>query len=114
MDEKQLEIYRNNLLRMQEEILQNIIGETKDEENPFEIDGDLADRADAFNSVTISEGLSTTQKITIEQIRRALQRIKDGDYGKCVICGKEIEKDRLDAVPYADKCKEHMNSKNYE
>ena len=109
MTPERLEYFKNKLLQMQEDILDNIIGETVDEENPFEIDGDLADRAEAFTSVTISEGLSSTQKEIIEKIRKALQKIKDGYFGKCSSCGNQIEDERLDAIPYAEKCKKHMN-----
>ena len=37
-------------------------------------------------------------------ILRALTRIEDGAYGTCVVSGKEIEMDRLDANPAADTC----------
>jgi RNA polymerase-binding transcription factor DksA len=32
-----------------------------------------------------------------------------GSYGKCEVCGKAIEADRLEANPAAPTCKEHMN-----
>ncbi len=109
MNSKKLEYYKNKLKTMENDILENIKSETIDEENPFEIDGDLVDRADAFNSATINEGLSASQKKMIEEIRRAYQRIKDGNFGKCSVCGESIEEERLEAVPYAEKCKKHMN-----
>ena len=34
----------------------------------------------------------------------ALQRIAKGAYGVCVECAEEIEKKRLEAVPYAGHC----------
>lgn len=34
----------------------------------------------------------------------ALRRIKDGTYGKCHECGKDISKARLEAVPHARYC----------
>ncbi|MEA2030283.1 MAG: TraR/DksA C4-type zinc finger protein [candidate division Zixibacteria bacterium] len=40
----------------------------------------------------------------IYHIDEALRRIEDGTYGKCLICGKQISKDRLDAVPHARMC----------
>ncbi|MEO6298544.1 MAG: TraR/DksA C4-type zinc finger protein [Paracoccaceae bacterium] len=40
-------------------------------------------------------------------IEAALQRIASGDYGTCVVCGKEIEAARLDVVPYTPFCKDH-------
>ena len=37
-------------------------------------------------------------------IDEALRRIDQGDYGKCVGCGKQIGLDRLKAVPHARLC----------
>lgn len=34
----------------------------------------------------------------------ALQRIDKGEYGRCIVCGKLIEKERLEAVPHAQMC----------
>ncbi len=38
------------------------------------------------------------------QIEGALQRIEDGSFGTCVDCGREIELERLRAVPWAVRC----------
>jgi len=111
MSPEKMEHFRKTLVNMENEIIENIKSETSDEENPFEVDGDLADKAEAFSSATVNEGLSTTQKRVIEDIRRALQKIKDGVFGKCSVCNSDIEDERLEAIPYADKCKKHMNSK---
>jgi len=110
MKASRLEYYRKKLMAMEKEILDNIRSETSEEENPFEIDGDLVDRAEAFSSATVNEGLSVSQKRIIEEIRRAIQRIKDKTFGKCSVCGEDIEEERLEVIPYADKCKRHMNS----
>ncbi len=40
----------------------------------------------------------------IYHIEEALRRVKDGTYGKCFSCGKQINKARLDAVPHARLC----------
>jgi len=34
----------------------------------------------------------------------ALARIEDGSYGICIKCGKEIPKERLEAVPHTQLC----------
>jgi RNA polymerase-binding protein DksA len=39
-----------------------------------------------------------------EQCRDALARLDRGEYGICRTCGKEIDIDRLQALPYATKC----------
>jgi DnaK suppressor protein len=111
MNRARLEYFRKKLINLENEMLENIISETSEEENPFEIDGDLVDRAEAFSSATVSEGLSSSQKRIIEDIRRAIQRIKDKSYGKCTVCGDQIEEERLEIIPYADKCKRHMNAR---
>lgn len=40
----------------------------------------------------------------IYHIDEALQRIADGNYGKCAECGKQISPSRLKAVPHARMC----------
>ena len=44
----------------------------------------------------------------LQDIERALQRLADGSYGTCEICGKDIGDDRLDALPAARFCVEHQ------
>ena len=40
----------------------------------------------------------------IASIERALDRIEEGTYGTCVICGTEISEGRLEARPEASLC----------
>ena len=40
----------------------------------------------------------------IAQINNALQRIEEGTYLQCVNCGEDIGEERLQAIPYADRC----------
>ena len=40
----------------------------------------------------------------LQKIDRALKRMDDGTYGVCEICGKNIEKARVKALPYVDLC----------
>ena len=47
----------------------------------------------------------------IKKLDEALKRIDDGTYGVCVVCGKLIEKQRLEAVPTTQK---HVDCKNKE
>ena len=37
-------------------------------------------------------------------IEEALQRMRHGEYGKCIDCGGDIEWKRLQAVPWALRC----------
>ncbi len=46
----------------------------------------------------------------VYHIEEALRRVKDGTYGKCLSCGRQINKARLDAVPHARLCIECKSS----
>ncbi|HOP06366.1 MAG TPA: TraR/DksA C4-type zinc finger protein [candidate division Zixibacteria bacterium] len=46
----------------------------------------------------------------VYHIDEALRRIKDGTYGKCQSCGKQISRHRLNAVPHARLCIECKSS----
>jgi RNA polymerase-binding transcription factor DksA len=37
-------------------------------------------------------------------VAEALERIEQGTYGTCVVCGRAIDKWRLDALPYTPYC----------
>jgi DnaK suppressor protein len=37
-------------------------------------------------------------------VDEALRRLYRGEYGNCQVCGKEIGKPRLDAIPHANLC----------
>jgi len=40
----------------------------------------------------------------LNHLEDALTRIDRGEYGRCSVCGKLIEKERLEAVPHAQQC----------
>lgn len=44
------------------------------------------------------------QARSIQDIRSALTRIEEGDYGRCERCEEQIPPKRLDAVPWARLC----------
>ena len=39
-----------------------------------------------------------------DNVELALRRLGEGDYGRCIECGKEIPRERLDAIPEAVRC----------
>lgn len=65
---------------------------------------DLGDRAtDAFNR-DVSYGVRINERDLVRRIDRALGRIENGTYGKCVNCDRTIQKARLTAIPWARHC----------
>ena len=43
----------------------------------------------------------------LAEIRRARQRVADGTYGQCEVCGEPIPEARLEARPWAVRCVQH-------
>ena len=46
----------------------------------------------------------------IQNISRALARMELGEYGSCEVCGKGIEMERLEAIPWTSVCSEHART----
>lgn len=69
----------------------------------------LADQhpADAATE-TESRELDMTRQRMLEarmaRIRRALKRMDDGTYGRCIVCGEPIPEERLEALPDTPWC----------
>jgi DnaK suppressor protein len=65
---------------------------------------DVGDRANAdIAKDDLLQGASRDSGV-LERIDDALARIANGSYGLCTVCGQEIPKSRLDAVPWATLC----------
>jgi DnaK suppressor protein len=43
----------------------------------------------------------------LAEVRRARDRVADGSYGTCEVCGKDIPEGRLEARPWSSRCVEH-------
>jgi DnaK suppressor protein len=64
----------------------------------------LADTATETFMRELDEGLEENATHLLHEIDAALQRIENGTYGTCVVCGKPIGEERLEAVPWATLC----------
>jgi len=58
---------------------------------------------EAENDETL-EAIGHASEDEVNQIKLALERVKNGTYGTCFSCGTRIPDDRLEAVPYATRC----------
>lgn len=45
----------------------------------------------------------------LDEVEQALARVRDGSYGRCVVCGVTIAPGRLEARPTARTCIEHAD-----
>jgi RNA polymerase-binding protein DksA len=67
-------------------------------------DNHLGDTATAMYDRELDEGLEGGARETLAEIDAALQRIEDGTYGICEVCGKPIGAERLAAIPWTRLC----------
>ena len=65
---------------------------------------DVVDKAESSYTKEFLLSLSDTERKQLVLIDKALQRIKEGTYGKCQMCGTEVGRKRLEAVPWAQHC----------
>ena len=104
MDEKELEQFREILIDLMDE-LENQSGQTVSElmlEQNREIEA-LAESSIQMNwAVTLR--LRSRESRLIKKIKTALERIEDGTYGICEVCGENISTKRLMARPVTSKC----------
>jgi len=67
-------------------------------------DNHMGDMASATFDRELDEGLEEGAQNTLRQINAALERIEQGTYGFCEVCGKPIGVERLRAIPWATRC----------
>jgi RNA polymerase-binding protein DksA len=79
-------------------------GSLEDETEEETYDNHLADSATATLNREIDYTLEENAEHVLEAINEALQRIETGTYGTCGRCGKPIAEERLEAIPYANRC----------
>ena len=62
------------------------------------------DRAQTSNDESVVLGLNHLEYQKLRQVKVALQRIEEGDYGVCGGCGEPIPPRRLAVLPWAIYC----------
>ncbi len=114
MDRKLMEQFRQKLVQEKQEIEERI---THMEEGALEVpvqdsiselsmyDNHPADLGTETFERSKDIALRETAQIHLSKIEDALNRIKEGSYGKCDTCGAEIPLERLEAMPATTMCK---------
>ena len=72
-------------------------------QHPADFGSDVANRME-------SEGLARTVDLQRRRVQDALGRLDGGTYGRCEVCGKEIDDERLEARPEVSTCREHADA----
>lgn len=65
---------------------------------------DFSEQATERENDEVLEEIGQEAQLELQQVNRALQRIKDDEFGLCVSCGNDISTERLHVLPYTDFC----------
>ena len=105
MDQKKQKALKEQLLRRKAEIIM-VFNRNKTYGKSADEDGaqDIADKASNSYTKEFLFSLSNSERTMLQQIDEALERIAGGRFGVCVACEKNIERKRIEAVPWASHC----------
>jgi len=105
MDKKKLEAFKKRLETRQHELRRTVNrnqadGRSADEDTAQ----DIADRAASSYNKEFLFSQSNNDRQLLMMVDGALARIREGSFGECISCGKEINSKRLEAVPWTRHC----------
>ncbi|MDI6799302.1 MAG: TraR/DksA C4-type zinc finger protein [Actinomycetota bacterium] len=112
MDEKRLEVLKERLkeekVRLEADL--KVIEEDNMKQTQSEMTGEnsyednFADCGTATFEREKDLSLERNIRDLLSRVEESLIRLGKGVYGKCVVCGNEIDPARLKALPYVDLC----------
>ncbi len=106
MDKTFIEKMKEKLIEQKNTILGSLAAQNEDYKKIVE-GGESGDEIDVASDVVdgrLLESLGAQDSNRLQMINNALDRIKQGSYGRCLICKEDIPKERLEAIPYAFLC----------
>jgi sporulation protein, yteA family len=113
VDNKKLDYFRDRLLKEKEKVAEIINGldhgglddSLRDSTSELSsYDNHPADIGTETFEIERNRGLRANEVTQLKMIERALEKIDKGGYGTCEICGREIDGERLEALPSASLC----------
>ena len=105
MNKKELTRFKKLLLERKVQIEKNA-DDTRDEGMGFESE-DLPDEVDLATSEagqTMNLRLRDRERVLLKKIDKALEKMDEGEFGVCEVCGEDIGIKRLEARPVTDLC----------
>ena len=91
-----------DLSELEEEALRPVGGEPSGALS--NVPGHLAELASDEYEEEVNLGLLENEAELLEEVNDALDRIERGTFGRCENCGRDISRERLEALPYARYC----------
>jgi RNA polymerase-binding transcription factor len=105
MDKKKLEYFRKRLETRQQDLRRMVTRTQQDGRNADEDTAqDIADKAASSYNKEFLFHQSNADRQLLQMVETALVRLREGSFGECISCGKEINPKRLEAVPWTRHC----------
>ncbi len=104
LNKEQLEIFEKKLAWIQNELAKEI--KNLDSQLDFGDDIDHGEEeTDETEEIVNTMGVKEDLKGRLATVEKAIEKMKNGEYGKCEKCGMEIETEILNIVPESELCK---------
>ena len=105
MDKKKLDYFKKRLESRQQDLRRTVTRTEQDGRSADEDSAqDIADRAASSYTKEFLFSQSNNDRQLLQMVESALSRIREGSFGECISCGKEINAKRLEAVPWTRHC----------
>jgi DnaK suppressor protein len=105
MEKKRLDQFKKRLETRQQELRRTVSRTQQDGRSADEDTAqDIADRAASSYTKEFLFHQSNNDRQLLQMVDGALSRIREGTFGECISCGKEINPKRLEAVPWTRHC----------
>ncbi len=101
---KRLETELVQLTGQLDELEEQATASSADASGEVGFDEEYADAGSSTFERERDMSLTANVRDLIEKVERALARVEAGTYGRCEVCGRPIEPERLDALPYTTLC----------
>lgn len=114
LDKRKLEYFKNKLLKEKDQVMKTI--ELMEKHHPTDAsmkeyteelssyDNHPADLGSEMFMMEMQNNLENHEKHRVLEIEDAIQKIKEGTYGNCQICGNKILEERLEIMPASITC----------
>jgi len=102
MSDANYDLLRQRLERKKTELSTRLERITANVRRGYEADS--KERAKQMEDNEVVDALGNEARGEIGKITAALRRMEAGEFGICTECGTEIDRNRLEAYPYADEC----------
>ncbi len=104
MNEEDLEYFREKMIQMRRDILDESAHTLHDMQAESTLFPDPNDRASLETDRNTMLRIRDRERKLLTKIQEALDRIEDGTFGLCIECDELIDKERLDIRPVTTLC----------